>query len=127
MKADVEGRRVFISGPMSMYADSGYNRDEFDRVERALVEAGALLVVNPARLIDKVESGALTLEEAKAHDIRNLLMCDVVVMLDGWGMSDGAALEWMVAKDTGKKIITEWDVPYVTRPGKAGRARRGGA
>lgn len=106
----IQDKRVYISGPMEMYSGSGYNRDEFDRVERQCIELGAKLVVNPADLIDKVTSGAITREQAMEHDLRNLLMCDTVVMLDGWGVSDGAMLEWMVAKDTGKEIVTEWVV-----------------
>ena len=107
---EVLGKRVFISGPMSAYAETGWNKESFDRVRDMLVEAGARLVVSPADIACKVESGEITEQEAKAHDLRNLLMCDTVVMLDGWGMSDGALLEWMVAKDTGKEIIGEWDV-----------------
>ena len=107
MGAVLEGRRVYISGPMEMYAGNGYNVEEFDRVERACIKAGARIVVNPAALVGKVVSGEITREQAMEHDLRNLLMCDTVVMLEGWGMSDGAMLEWMVAKDTGRTILDE--------------------
>lgn len=107
MGAELVGRRVYVSGPMEMYAGCGYNRDQFDLVAERCAEAGASLVVNPADLVEKVESGAITRAEAIRHDLRNLLMCDTIVMLDGWGMSDGAMLEWMVAKDTGMDVLTE--------------------
>lgn len=108
--AKLDGRRVYISGPMEMYAGCGYNKDQFDLVAGLCSAAGAAEVVNPARLVGEVESGALTREQAMERDLRDLLGCDAVVMLDGWQMSDGAMLEWMVAKDTGKEVLTEWSV-----------------
>lgn len=107
---DLAGKRVYVSGPMELYADLDYNRVEFDRVKQMCERSGASMVVNPADLINRVTSGDMTREQAIRHDLRNLLACDVIVMLDGWDLSEGAILEWNVARDTGMEVLTEWDV-----------------
>lgn len=107
---DLAGKRVYISGPMELYAESDYNRGEFDRVKLICERSGAAMVVNPADLADRVASGNMTREQAMRHDLRNLLACDVIVMLDGWDLSERAILEWNVARDTGTEVLTEWDV-----------------
>lgn len=104
MSCDLKGKWVYISGPV------GGGFAEFARAERDCIDAGAAMVVNPAVLIAKVESGKLTREEATRMNLRGLTQCDVIVMLDGWGISDAAALEYQIAKDIGIDVMTEWAV-----------------
>ena len=108
----VEGKVVYLSGPMSAFAEADYNKENFDRVKRCCVGRGARLVISPADIACKVAGGVMTQQEAMSYDLRNLLSSEVVVMLLGWQKSAGARVEHDVAELTGKVILSELDVAY---------------
>lgn len=112
-------KRVFISGPMTGKPE--WNRAEFDRAERELLELGADKVFNPARI------APMPGEPPKPHEaymaktlnvltrldytgIPNRPYYDCIVMLDGWWASDGARIEHAVAEAMGVDVV-EWDEP----------------
>lgn len=83
-------QKLYIAGPMSNYPDCNY--PAFFKAAAAL-EARGYTVVNPA-----------TSELAKAHyvdflreDLRWMLECDAVAVLENWWESVGARNEVMVA------------------------------
>lgn len=89
-----EGCKVFISGPMTGYAD--YNRPMFDLAEDYLHALGCA-VFNPGNLT--------CFDEGWDHktivdiDIAALKKCDVILHLPGWEISKGAFEEACIAKD----------------------------
>ena len=114
-----EGKRVFISGPMTGMPD--WNRAEFDRAERELRELDAAAVYNPAFMAPREGESALAHEWYMARTLNVLTRLDyaadpsrpfydAVVLLDGWWKSDGATLERAVAEAIGIDVI-EWDEP----------------
>ena len=114
-----EGRRVFISGPMTGLPD--WNRAEFDRAERELLELGADKVFNPAIMAPRDGEPVLSHERYMARTLNVLTRIDYasdpsrpyydcVAMLDGWWASDGARLERAVAEAIGIDVV-EWDEP----------------
>jgi hypothetical protein len=88
-----EGCRVFISGPMTGYAD--YNRAMFDLAEDYLHALGCA-VFNPGNLT--------CFDEGWDHDsimdidLSALKLCDAILHLPGWERSKGAFEEANTAK-----------------------------
>jgi hypothetical protein len=110
--------RLYIAGPMTGYVD--YNFPAFQRAARVLVSLG-FDVLNPAEkestaegkpelsLIPKKWGGDntyITPGAIREKDIRDLLFCDGVVLLEGWMESWGALLEAAVAQVCEKKLFT---------------------
>lgn len=89
-----EGCKVFISGPMTGYAD--YNRAMFDLAEDYLHALGCA-VFNPGNLTCFDEGWDH--EEIMHIDLTALKHCDVILHLPGWERSRGAFEEARVAKD----------------------------
>lgn len=90
--------RVYLSGPISGL-DPVKSRALFDAAERELLANGHT-VVNPWRLDD--ESGPLpSWADYMKRDIPILLGCDGIMMLDGWQQSEGAKLEYHIARSLG--------------------------
>ena len=103
-----EGQRVYISGPIK-----GYGLDErkktFLKKQRKLIRGG-LTAVNP------FENGVPDYYPDEYHlreDLKLLLRCDAILMLDGWEKSVGARLELLVACHVGIMVIRENDVVVV--------------
>ena len=103
----VNGKRVFLSGPMS--GISHYNAQAFLDAHVMLKEAGALSVYDPA--IEWLESDE---DHDHAYWMRKCLreltadwpfnLCrgyDILVQLPGWEDSVGASTEYEVAKACG--------------------------
>lgn len=100
----IRGMRVYISGPIKGYRL--YERKEtFRRVQRELVQSG-LVGVNPFEngLPDHFDD-----EEHLRADLRMLLDCHGILMLDGWEKSAGARLELLVACQCGLDVIMDGD------------------
>ena len=106
--ADVKGKWVFLSGPMTGYPD--WNREAFARAEEALYAAGAEWVFNPAQ--DAPRSGfdpygheywmacalhELTTLPQHRGDSGFSPVYDMLVQLPGWEGSGGAMDEFSVA------------------------------
>lgn len=86
--------KIYISGPISgLPLETVYNN--FTNVEAQLLEQG-YEVVNP--LNNGLPTNA-TWEEHMRADLRLLLDCDAIYMLEGWEKSRGARIEYALAVD----------------------------
>lgn len=87
---------IYIAGPMSGIKD--HNRPLFSMVAAELTEQGRS-VLNPATIPDGLSQGQYMQIRlpmvAVAHEL---------VMLPGWEQSDGAYIEFLLAKKSGKTI-----------------------
>lgn len=104
--------RVYIAGPMSGHSD--LNFPAFNAAAAEYRNRGCF-VINPAEINGgpgEAEAVArMTPEEYQAHwskcmrrDIAELVTCDTIVMLSGWGKSKGARVEHHVARELGFTI-----------------------
>lgn len=96
----MEKVKIYISGKISGLPDFAEN---FNRAE-ATLKASGYAVINP--LNNGVAPGAEWHEQMKA-DIRLLLDCSAVYMLDNWERSIGATLEHEIATGLGLQVIYE--------------------
>lgn len=87
-------KKIYISGPISgLPLETVYNN--FTNAEAQLLEQG-YEVVNP--LNNGLPTNA-TWEEHMRADLRLLLDCDAIYMLEGWEKSRGARIEYALAVD----------------------------
>lgn len=101
-------QRVYISGPMTGYKE--FNFPAFFAAEERL-RVASYDPVNPARLNPGPHPPANALpSEHKAYhqqclraDIRALCDCDLLALMPGWELSDGAQLELHIAHRLGIK------------------------
>jgi hypothetical protein len=91
--------KIYVSGRIKDYPDY---KEHFARAARAL-EALGHEVVNPC---DLVEDG-WTYADYMKQDIKDMLECDSVLMLQGWEHSAGARCEFHVAACCGLEIVYE--------------------
>lgn len=87
---------IYIAGPISGIKD--YER-EFNRVASWLSEQGHS-VLNPATL-----PGGLTQGQYMSICLPMVAVADELIMLTGWEQSDGAYIEFLTAKKSGKTIM----------------------
>lgn len=105
--------RVYISGPMSGLPE--FNFPAFHSVARWLRERG-FEAVNPAEITPQGEQSPPADASPDVHkaywrkclraDIKALMDCDALVLLQGWQGSDGAQLELHMAHRVGIKVYT---------------------
>lgn len=81
--------RLYLSGPVSNMPD--LNRAAFAEAQAAL-EAAGYEVINPLNL-----SGATDWHDCMRDDIKALMDCGGVAVLDGWERSRGAKIEVSLA------------------------------
>jgi len=86
---------TYISGPMTGYAD--FNRSAFFDTELELNKKG-FSCFNPARA--DLPAGSTWLDYMR-EDIKGLMDCDTIYLLDGWQNSKGATLELSIAEKLG--------------------------
>lgn len=111
-------KKIYISGKMS-----GLPEENFPAFNEAAAKlrAKGFTVVNPAEL--KVDVTGLTgrarWQKFLKADLKVLIDCDAIVMLPGWGSSEGALLERYVARKLGLDVaysveaaIDLWVVPF---------------
>jgi hypothetical protein len=99
-------KRVYISGPITGMRDK--NRKAFAKAAEVLRKTlNVDTVINPH---DIVLEGSPTWEDYMKADLREMLTCDTVVMLDGWGEGRGATLEEYVARQLGMRVIWMWQI-----------------
>lgn len=91
--------RIYVSGPMT-----GKPALNFPAFNAAAAELRALGidVVNPAEL--NPDPGK-SWRECMAVDIKALVDCDAILLLDGWQLSRGAALEHHIAVCLGMRVF----------------------
>lgn len=90
--------RVYISGPITGVED--LNRQAFAQAAKALKSVG-LIAVNPH------DNGVPEWAPWQAHmraDLKMLVDCDALVLLQGWEKSRGAKLERQVAVGLGLRV-----------------------
>lgn len=95
---------VYLSGPMSGLPD--YNRPEFNAAAASLRSLG-YEVVNPAEV---PEPPCKSWEGYMKVAVAQLVRCDVVALLPGWGASRGARLEYRLAHDLGMVVVLVSDL-----------------
>ena len=89
---------IYIAGPMSGIKD--FNRPLFNMVAAELTEHGHS-VLNPATLPDGLSQGQ---GQYMQICLPMVSVADELVMLLGWEQSDGAHIEFLLAKKSGKTI-----------------------
>lgn len=92
--------KVYISGAITN--NPNYKKD-FAIAEKSLKEQG-YKVFNPASL---GEVDGWTWKDYMKRDIKQLMECDAILLLDNWVNSKGARLEAIIAKNLGLKILSE--------------------
>jgi nucleoside 2-deoxyribosyltransferase len=90
--------RIYIAGPMTGIPE--YNYPAFNELAEHLREAG-WDVVNPAELC----THQMTWAQCMRADIKALVDCTHIYMLDGWRQSKGAKLEHAIATALGMTVI----------------------
>jgi hypothetical protein len=108
---------VYISGPMRGLPNFNYGL--FNDTAEALRQAG-LVVLNPAETFDGDQTRALP--EYMRADIGMLLRAAMIYLLPGWQDSEGARLEYLIAKMLGLEIIYHKDADQ-TEPAEMTAAR----
>jgi len=97
---------IYISGRISN--EPNY-KEHFNRIEKIIKEIGdGENVFNPSSI--DLGTGA-TWADYLRIDIKVLLECSTIVMLEGWEGSRGALLEWNIARAMDMKIIYENELP----------------
>lgn len=95
-----ERPKVYISGPITGRGAVEYKID-FNSAELWLTGLG-YDVINPVSY-DIIEDG--TWEDYMKRDLKMLMDCDYIYMLDGWERSKGARMEIYIATELGIKIL----------------------
>ena len=97
---------VYLSGPIS--GDPEY-KEKFRAAEESLTNGCFVTVLNPAKLSDTFPG----LSERQYFTMALLLMtfADAVYMLKGWEFSKGACIEYLLAKQSGKRIMYQSGEP----------------
>lgn len=97
-------QRVYLSGPISGY-DYDERRITFGLWDTAM-RAHGFEPVNPMQ--NGVPKDAPSEEHMRA-DLKMLLKCDCIMMLEGWERSLGARVEHEVALSCGMRVMNESD------------------
>ena len=103
---------LYISGGMRKVKKKGF--ENFFRAERKLIKKG-FKTINPARHDIKIgikpDDNKLSDEqigELLLWDLKQIVReCDGIYMLKHWRNSEGATIEWLLAKTLHKKIFYE--------------------
>lgn len=97
--------RIYISGPITGKPDLNF---PLFNAEAARLRALGYEVVSPVELCP---DPAATWHDCMKADIKALLDCDSIVMLEGWEDSQGAHLELHIAHRVGIKVRMARDIP----------------
>ena len=92
--------KVYISGPISGLP--------YEEVEKAFNDAEIRLKDKGHEVVNPLNNGLpreSTWNEHMRADLKLLLDCDAIYMLDGWTNSKGAEIEYDLAIDLGFKLI----------------------
>lgn len=108
---------VYIAGPMRGLPN--FNYDLFHQVTEQFRESG-ITVFNPAETFDGDQSREFS--EYMRADVKMLLKSSMVFFLPGWQDSEGARLEYLLAKAFGLEILFHKDADQ-TEPAEMTAAR----
>ncbi|WP_321967641.1 DUF4406 domain-containing protein [Burkholderia cepacia] len=96
--------RVYIAGPMTGHPQLNFPAFH---AEAARLRALGYEVVNPAELNADPAADWL---ECMRTDIKHLVDCDAIAMLEGWHHSRGARLEYTIALMLGHAVFRAVDI-----------------
>lgn len=85
-------KRIYISGRISGFEDEAF--EKFEEAEKDFIKRG-FDVVNPMKLTHNHDK---TWESYMRDDIQALMTCDSILMLKLWECSNGALIEFNLAK-----------------------------
>lgn len=110
--------RIYLSGPMTGLPENNY--PAFNTAAEVLRGRG-YTVVNPAENIMPENS---SWEDFMRLDIKQMLDCDALAVLDDWHDSKGSRMEVQIAKTLGMtvKVLGAWPV-WESRPPRIDRAK----
>lgn len=96
--------RIYVAGPMRGLPQ--HNFPAFYDAEEWLKRKG-FEVLNPARADDEtgVPIGSIGIAEAMVRDAEMVAEADAIYMLHGWEYSEGAMVEWTLARTLRRKIF----------------------
>lgn len=101
--------KVYLSGPMSGFPESNF--PAFHATAAAL-RAKGFDVVNPAEINDDqgpdvsdTEAWTAFYNQCLRADLREMMDCDAIALMDGWQRSAGANLELHVAHRVGMDVF----------------------
>jgi len=103
---DRAGRvKVYLSGPMTGYDE--FNYPAFHAFAEALRNRGHE-VISPAEqdAASGIEPGMAEWHEFVRWDLKVMLDCEAIVLMDGWHKSRGARLEHHVADALEMQVLT---------------------
>lgn len=92
-------KRIYLSGPMTGIPD--FNFSAFN-AEAARLRNLGYDVVNP---VDINPDTTTPYNDCLRNDLKALLDCDTIAMLDGWMNSNGAHLEMHIAHRVGILVV----------------------
>jgi hypothetical protein len=92
--------KVYISGRISGLSEKVY-KNNFNSAELYLTGLG-YDVVNP---VSYPQNPNWKWEDYMKFDIKLLMDCDYIYLLEGWESSDGASLEHFIATNVGIKVL----------------------
>ncbi|GGD63237.1 DUF4406 domain-containing protein [Caballeronia grimmiae] len=90
--------KLYIAGPMSNLPELNFPAFH---AEAARLRALGYEIVNPAEIDVGPNPDWLSCMRA---DIRELVLCDGIALLPGWGQSPGATLEHTIARGLGLRV-----------------------
>ena len=103
-------KKIYIAGKMTGLKN--YGKKYFNRMEKNLRKKG-WEVINPIKIskyislmLDK-KIKDIPKEIFMKEDLKHLIECDAILLLHNWVNSDGAKIEFAVAKSLGLEIIYE--------------------
>ena len=106
--------RIYISGPITGY-DIHERRSKFETVQHYLEHLCSWKTFNPLK--NGLPADAHRSEHMR-EDMKQLLKCTAIYMLEGWEQSAGCQLEFNTATQIGLSIFFEgqkrWFVQFAT-------------
>lgn len=97
-------KKIYISGPMTGLPDLNFPAFHAETMRLRSLGYG---VANPAELNPDPGTGW---HECMRNDLRVLLDCDILALLDGWQNSAGAHLEIHIAHRVGMEVVIAKDI-----------------
>lgn len=90
---------IYIAGPMTGYPELNFPAFH---AEAARLRAMGYTVINPAEVNP---DHSMSWHDCMRRDIAELVKCNVIRMLEGWELSEGANLEHHIAGRLGLTIV----------------------
>ena len=108
---NVKKKKIYISGPVSVYHNDDFATKEFIKIEEWLKTQtnNEYIIVNPVKFNSDFEGfNDMTWGDFMVCDLVILNVCDIIYMCDGWEISHGAIMEKNFAEKNGLKVINKY-------------------